>query len=91
MKLGIEGIIRMSNNISIFILCEGTSEVAIIDILLDANKLVYNRDDIETYEPLHIRSAYEFESSYLNVQHERVKVYRILDSKKKENLDFKFS
>lgn len=58
MKLGIEGIIRMSNNISIFILCEGTSEVAIIDILLDANKLVYNRDDIETYEPLHIRSAY---------------------------------
>lgn len=81
----------MNPNESSFILCEGPSEVAYINILLDQGRLIFGRKDIEGHEPLHFRTASEFESSYLNVEYEKVIIYRVLDSKKKGNLNFKLS
>ncbi|NLW15703.1 MAG: hypothetical protein GX038_05550 [Erysipelothrix sp.] len=81
----------MDSDVSVFILCEGVSEVAIINILLDSDNLIYKREDLEYYEPLHIREAKQFEVKYLNVEYEYIKVYRILDSKNKDNLNFSLS
>lgn len=76
---------------SVFILCEGPSEVHIINILLDNGLLKYTEDELETMEPIHIRSSKDFESEYLNVNFGQVVVYRILDSKNKGALSFKLS
>lgn len=62
-------------------LCEGHSERAIMDLLLDNNCLVFSREDLLEEEVLKCRSAKEFQSRYLDKTFGRkVTVYRILDS-----------
>lgn len=78
-------------NENIFIICEGPTEVTILNILLENDKLIYSYDDLQYFEPLHIRSALEFERDYLNKDLENIKVYRIIDSRNKNVLKFKLS
>ena len=67
---------------AIFVLCEGAAERAIIDILLDHDKLIFTRDELNEREPLRVRSGKNFERDYLNKSMDQVQLYRVLDSKK---------
>lgn len=70
-------------------LCEGAMEQAIIEILLDNNRLIFNRSQLLEEEILRCRSAKNFERDYLNkTTNEMITVYRILDS---ANENFKLS
>ena len=66
-------------------ICEGAAERAIIDLLLDKEKLIFERKDLIEEEVLKPRSAKEFETRYLRKGFsEKVTVYRILDSRREE-------
>ena len=70
-------------------LCEGSMEEAIIEILLDNNRLIFEREQLLEEEILRCRSAKNFERDYLNkTTKSKITVYRILDSKKE---NFKLS
>lgn len=62
-------------------LCEGSREQAIMEILLDNNRLIFEREQLLEEEILRCRSAKNFERDYLNkTTNEMITVYRILDS-----------
>ena len=62
-------------------LCEGSMEQAIMEILLDNNRLIFEREQLLEEEILRCRSAKNFERDYLNkTTNEMITVYRILDS-----------
>lgn len=64
-------------------ICEGAAEEAIIDILLDADKLFFTHDDMLEGEPIRSRSAQKFEERYLRKGFsQKITVYRILDSRR---------
>ena len=66
-------------------ICEGAAERAIIDLLLDKKKLIFEREDLIEEEVLKSRSAKEFETRYLRKGFsEKITVYRILDSRGEE-------
>lgn len=70
-------------------LCEGSMEQAIMEILLDNNCLIFEREQLLEEEILRCRSAKNFERDYLNkTMNEMITVYRILDS---TNENFKLS
>lgn len=70
-------------------LCEGSMEQAIMEILLDNNRLIFEREQLLEEEILRCRSAKNFERDYLNkTTNEMITVYRILDS---SNENFKLS
>ncbi len=70
-------------------LCEGSIEQAIMEILLDNNRLIFEREQLLEEEILRCRSAKNFERDYLNkTTNEMITVYRILDS---TNENFKLS
>lgn len=70
-------------------LCEGSMEQAIMEILLDNNCLIFEREQLLEEEILRCRSAKNFERDYLNkTTNEMITVYRILDS---TNENFKLS
>lgn len=70
-------------------LCEGSMEQAIMEILLDNNRLIFEREQLLEEEILRCRSAKNFERDYLNkTTNEMITVYRILDS---TNENFKLS
>lgn len=70
-------------------LCEGSMEQAIMEILLDNNRLIFEREQLLEEEILRCRSAKNFERDYLNkTTNEMITVYRILDS---TNEKFKLS
>lgn len=46
-------------------ICEGAAEKAIMEILLDADKLIFKRDDLLEGELLRCRSGKNFEEQYL--------------------------
>ena len=46
-------------------LCEGTAEEVIINILLDNDKLIFNRSQLIEETPLRCREARTFETRYL--------------------------
>src|SRR5690554_2978935 len=75
----------------IYILCEGPTEVNIIKLLMDAERLIYKYDDLEWFEPLHVKSVKDFERDYLNKDFKSATVIRIIDSKNRKNLEFKLS
>ncbi len=64
-------------------ICEGAAEQAIVELLLDDDKLIFNRDDLLEGEVLRCRSAKNFETQYLRKGFtEKITVLRILDSRK---------
>lgn len=64
-------------------ICEGAAEQAIIELLLDSNKLIFSREQLLEEEVIRIRSAKNFEEKYLRKSfNEKITVIRILDSRK---------
>lgn len=79
----------MGNSDLIACLCEGSMEQAIMEILLENNRLIFNREQLLEEEILRCRSAKNFERDFLNkTTNEMITVYRILDS---SNENFKLS
>ena len=61
-------------------ICEGAAEKAIMEILLDADKLIFKRDDLLEGELLRCRSGKNFEEQHLRKGFtEKITVLRILD------------
>lgn len=72
----------MTDNI-IACICEGRSEHAIMDILLENNLLKFDRHQLLDEKILGVRSAYKFEQQYLKKSfYKKITVYRILDSRR---------
>lgn len=70
-------------------ICEGEAETAIMDLLLDQNKLIFSRDELLEGEILRTRKGKEFETRYLKKNFSgKITVYRILDSRRE---NFKIS
>lgn len=62
-------------------ICEGAAEQAVIELLLDSNKLIFRYDDILENEVIRCRSAQKFEERYLRKGFtEKITILRILDS-----------
>ena len=57
-------------------ICEGSAEEAIIDILVDNDLLIFNREEMLEERVIRCRSAKRFE--------EQISVIRILDSRREE-------
>ncbi|MCM1256987.1 MAG: hypothetical protein NC307_03955 [Roseburia sp.] len=63
-------------------ICEGGAERAILDLLLDAHKLIFEREDLIEEEVLRCRKGKEFEERYLRKGFaEKITIYRVLDSR----------
>ncbi len=70
-------------------ICEGGAESAILDLLLDQDKLIFTRDDLLEGEILKTRKGKIFEEKYLRKEFSgKITVYRILDSRRE---NFKIS
>ncbi len=70
-------------------ICEGSAERAIMELLLDDNKLKFTSEDLLEEEIIRHRSAKEFEKRYLRKGFSKqITVLRILDSR---NENFKLS
>ena len=70
-------------------ICEGSAEKAIMNILLDNDLLIFQRDELLEEEVLSCRSAKEFEERHLRKSFDaKISVIRILDSRKE---NFKLS
>lgn len=64
-------------------ICEGAAEQAIMELLLDANRLIFTYDDLLEGEVLRCRSADSFEKQHLRKGFtEKITVLRILDSRR---------
>lgn len=64
-------------------ICEGSAERAIIDLLLENNRLIFKREDLLEEEVLKCRKGKEFEERYLRKGFlNKITVYRILDSRR---------
>lgn len=64
-------------------ICEGTAEQEIIRILLDNNKLIFDRAKLIDGDPLRCRSAKNFEETHLRKGFNgKITVLRILDSRR---------
>ena len=70
-------------------ICEGSAELAIIDILLDNNLLIFRREELLEGMPLRCRDAKTFSERYLRKNFtEKISIIRILDSRREKfNLD----
>lgn len=63
-------------------ICEGGAERAILDLLLDNHKLIFEREDLIEEEVLKCRSGREFEERYLRKRFAgKITIYRVLDSR----------
>lgn len=66
-------------------ICEGAAEQAIIELLLDANKLIFTYDDMLEGRVLRCRSAQSFETQHLRKGFtEKITVLRVLDSRREK-------
>ena len=70
----------MEKDVYVAFMCEGEAERAIIDILIDNNKLIYTREELLEEEPIKRCSAKEFERKYLRKSFQgKISLYRIID------------
>lgn len=70
-------------------ICEGGAERAILDLLLENNKLIFEKENLIEEEILRCRKGKDFEERYLKKGFsEKITVYRILDSRRE---NFKLS
>ena len=61
---------------------EGTAEKVIIEILLDANKFIFNKEDLLNEELIKRIKPKQFQSKYLNQDYEKkIKIIRVIDKK----------
>ena len=66
-------------------ICEGSAEEAIIDILVDNDLLIFNREEMLEERVIRCGSAKRFEERYLRKEFdEQISVIRILDSRREE-------
>ena len=66
-------------------ICEGSAEEAIIDILVDNDLLIFNREEMLEERVIRCRSAKRFEERYLRKGfEEQISVIRILDSRREK-------
>jgi len=70
-------------------ICEGSTEQAIMELLLDNNKLIFSNEQLLEEKIIRTRGAQAFEKSYLRKGfNEKITILRILDSRKE---NFKLS
>ncbi|WP_329602443.1 hypothetical protein [Enterocloster hominis (ex Hitch et al. 2024)] len=70
-------------------ICEGGAERAILDLLLENNKLIFEKENLIEEENLRCRKGKDFEERYLKKGFsEKITVYRVLDSRRE---NFKLS
>lgn len=70
-------------------ICEGAAEQAIVELLLENNKLIFEKHYLLDEKVIRCRSARNFEERYLRMHfNKKIKIYRILDSR---NENFKLS
>jgi len=70
-------------------ICEGSAEQAIMELLLDSNKLIFKNEQLLEEEIIRTRSAKKFEQRYLRKGFsKKITVLRILDSRRE---NFKLS
>ena len=63
-------------------ICEGGAERAILDLLLDNNKLIFEREQLIEEEIIECRKGKDFEEKYLRKGFEgKITIYRVLDSR----------
>lgn len=73
----------MDNQNIIALIVEGAAEQAIMEVLLDNNKLKFTREDILQEKVIRTRNAKSFAKQYLGMEFSKpIKIYRILDSKR---------
>lgn len=66
-------------------ICEGSAESAIIDILVDSERLIFTREEMLDESVIRCRSAKKFEERYLRKGFSsQISVLRILDSRREE-------
>lgn len=66
-------------------ICEGAAEQAVIELLLDSDKLIFTYDDMLEGEVIRCRGAKNFEDQYLRKGFtDKITVLRILDSRKEK-------
>lgn len=64
------------------VVCEGGAEEAVVEMLLQENALIFDRDDMVDKEVSRKRRARDIETAYLNMEYgKRVVILRILDSR----------
>ena len=64
-------------------ICEGAAEEAVIEILLDTDKLIFTRNEMLEREPIRTRGSEKFQERYLRKGFsDKITVYRILDSRR---------
>lgn len=77
------------SNCYVACICEGSAEQAIIELLLDSNKLIFSNEQLLEEEIIRVRAAKQFEKRYLRKAFsKKITVLRILDSRKE---NFKLS
>lgn len=70
-------------------ICEGSAEQAIMDLLLENNKLEFSKEQLLEEKVIRCRGAKNFETQYLRKAFgKKITVYRILDSRRE---NFKLS
>ena len=64
-------------------ICEGSAERAIIDLLLDAHLLIFERSELLEERVIRCRNASSFERDYLRMSFsDKISIIRVLDSRK---------
>lgn len=64
----------------ILVMCEGPNELAIVNLLLDSNKLIFSRDDLLDLRPFHARQLTDPQlKPSLGAYHGDISTYRIGD------------
>lgn len=72
----------MDKNVLIACICEGAAEQAIIELLLESDKLYFKKEDLLDDKVIRIRSAQNFEELYLGKYFKyEIIILRILDSR----------
>ena len=65
------------------VICEGGAETAIMEMLLDAGRLICTAEDLFNDEIIRCRSAEIFEQRYLKVRMDfKLTIIRVLDSRR---------
>lgn len=65
------------------VICEGGAETAIMELLLDADRLIFTDNDLFYGEIIRCRSAETFEQRYLKVRMDfKLTIIRVLDSRR---------
>lgn len=66
-------------------ICEGSAERAILDLLLDNDKLIFEREQLIEEEIISCRKGKDFEEKYLRKGfEEKITIYRVLDSRREK-------